>query len=105
MKIKMFGAPICCECVAAKEALLKSNQVEIEYINITETTANLKEFLKYRDSEAMFDEIKKAGGIGIPFFILEDGTKTFDIESHTGIKIESDEKPVNACSLDGKGNC
>lgn len=105
MKIKMYGAPICGDCVTVKEVLAKSAQVELEYINITESTANLKEFLKYRDSEPMFDAIKAEGRIGIPMFILEDGTKTFDLESHTGIKIEADSKPANACSLDGKGNC
>jgi len=105
MRIKMYGAPICGDCVAAKEVLLNMDSVELEYIDITASTANMKEFLKLRDTESMYDEIKEQGKIGIPVFILEDGTKTLDLESYTGIKIEVESTPVNACSLDGKGNC
>ena len=32
-----------------------------------------------RDNDSVFDEIKAVGGIGIPFFINEDGRKTLDI--------------------------
>ena len=105
MKLTMYGAPICGDCVAAKEALQKLSTVELDYRNITESTTLLKEFLKYRDTEPMFDSIKADGKIGIPFFLLEDGTKTFDIESYVDVKIEAASNPVNACSLDGKGNC
>lgn len=105
MKITMYGAPICGDCVAAKEALQNLDTIELDYRNITESTATLKEFLKYRDSEKMFDSIKAEGRIGIPFFLLEDGTKTFDIESFVDVKIDVATKPANACSLDGKGNC
>lgn len=104
-KITMYGAPICGDCVVMKEALLKSGKVELDYRNITETTTNLKEFLSYRDSETMFDSVKEEGRIGIPFFILEDGTKTLDITSFVDVQLEEIEKPVIACSLDGKGNC
>lgn len=104
-KITMFGAPICGDCVVAKEALLKSGQVELDYRNITESTKNLKEFLQYRDTDPMFDFIRSQGRIGIPFFILEDGTRTFEIEKYVDVKLDEVQKPVNACSLDGKGNC
>ena len=105
MKLTMYGAPICGDCVAVKEALQNLSMVELDYRNITESTAVLKEFLKYRDSEEMFESIKADGKIGIPFFILEDGTKTFDIETYVDVKIEAATIPANACSLDGKGNC
>lgn len=78
MKITMYAAPICSECVAAKAKLEADSRVVLEYKNIVENTTLLKEFLAYRDSEAMFKEVKQAGKIGIPFFVLEDGTKTFD---------------------------
>lgn len=105
MKFTMYGAPICGECVAMKNSLSKYNELEINYIDITESTKNLKEFLKYRDQEAIFDEVKANGKIGIPFFVLEDGTKTFEIEEHLGFKLEMEEVPAQACSLDGKGKC
>lgn len=105
MKITMYGTPICGDCVAMKHSLSKYNEVEINFIDITESTKNLKDFLKYRDQEAMFDDVKANGKIGIPFFVLEDGTKTFDIEEHLDFKFEMDEVPVQACSIDGKGKC
>ena len=41
---------------------------------------NLRKFLKYRDEEPMFDEMKAAGRVGLPLFQLEDGTLTFSLE-------------------------
>lgn len=101
MKVTMYGAPICSECVAAKAKLEADNRIVLEYKNIVENTMLLKEFLAYRDSEAMFQVVKNAGKIGIPFFILEDGTKTFNTIELTNKIIGSQE--VNACSVDGKG--
>lgn len=34
---------------------------------------NLKKFLKYRDNEPVFDEIKKAGRVGLPCIVINDG--------------------------------
>ena len=38
----------------------------------------MKEFLRLRDTSPVFDEAKKNGSIGIPCFVLEDGTVTLD---------------------------
>ncbi|NLP33800.1 MAG: glutaredoxin [Clostridiales bacterium] len=105
MKIVMYGAEICSDCVIAKEQLGKMKDIELDYRNITENTSILKEFLSYRDKETMFTSIKEEGKIGIPFFILEDGRKTFDIYELTGIKKPDNDSEINACSIDGKGNC
>lgn len=101
MKITMYGAPICSGCVAAKAQLESDSRVVLEYKNIVENTTLLKEFLAYRDSEPMFAEVKNAGKIGIPFFVLEDGTKTFDTMDLARKIISAQE--VNACSVDGTG--
>lgn len=105
MKIIMYGAPICSDCVAAKDQLINCEDVELDYRNITESTTILKEFLAYRDHESMFKQIIKGGKIGIPFFILEDGVKTFDITKHVNLIPMKEKMPVNACSIDGKGVC
>ncbi len=104
MKLIMYGAPICNDCVAAKEQLIQLEDIKLDYRNITESTTILKEFLAYRDHESMFEPIKKEGRIGIPFFILEDGTKTFEIAEFINLP-EVENKPVSACSIDGKGVC
>ncbi len=65
----------------------------------------MKEFLHYRDHDKLFEDIIREGKIGIPFFILEDGTKTFDIFSYLGIESPDAEQIENACSIDNKGSC
>lgn len=105
MKIIMYGAPICGDCVVTKEQLQKKSNIELDYRNIIESTTLLKEFLKYRDHEDMFTSILSEGKIGIPFFILEDGTKTFDISQYVDINLPDRASVPNACSLDKRGNC
>lgn len=76
--MKVYGSEICIDCRNYK-AVQKSRGFEAEFISITENTQNLKEFLRLRDTEPAFDEIKAEGGIGIPFFVHEDGRKTYDV--------------------------
>lgn len=102
MKITMYGTAICPDCVEAKVILEKHNDIELDYKNIIESTKLLKEFLSYRDNDKMFTNVVKEGKIGIPFFILEDGTKTLDIFDYLDIEKQ---KVVNSCSIDGSGNC
>lgn len=77
--MKFYGTELCPDCVEA-ERLLKDKKIEYDYVRITETTANLKEFLKLRDGRTEFEEIKKEGYIGIPCFLMEDGTIAFSAE-------------------------
>ncbi|MVX64304.1 glutaredoxin [Clostridium chromiireducens] len=102
MKITMYGTAICPDCVEAKVILENHKDIELDYKNITESTKLLKEFLSYRDNDKMFANIVKEGKIGIPFFILEDGTKTLDIFDYLDIEKQ---KVVNSCSIDGSGKC
>lgn len=101
MKVIMYGAEICPDCVEAKTQLATVASIELDYRNITESTKTLKEFLAYRDHDEMFAPIIQAGGIGIPFFILEDNMKTFEITDF----LDSDEavQTGSNCSIDGKG--
>lgn len=105
MKIIMYGAEICPDCVEAKDQLKSYRDIELDYRNITKDTRTLKEFLSYRDHEKMFDSIIEDGKIGIPLFILEDGTKTFEIYNYLNIEKTNLEQIANSCSIDGKGNC
>ena len=109
MKVLMYGAPICINCVEGKQILANHAEVELDYRNITESTKILKEFLAYRDSETIFEAVKKEGKIGIPFFVLEDGSKTFKLDDFITLTEEDykllNKEQVNACSIDGKGDC
>lgn len=76
--MKVYGSQICVDCRNYK-AVQKKRGFEAEFIEITENTGNLKEFLQMRDTDPVFSPVKEHGGIGIPFFVNEDGRKTFDI--------------------------
>ncbi|NRT75316.1 glutaredoxin [Clostridium beijerinckii] len=103
MKIIMYGAEICSDCVEAKAILEKHKDIELDYKNITESTTILKEFLSYRDNDKMFTNIVKEGKIGIPVFILENGKKTLDIFDY--LDIEKPKNGKNSCSIDGSDKC
>lgn len=77
--LKVYGADICIDCRNYK-AIQEKRGFEAEYVDITESTMNLREFLEIRDTETIFEQVKEHHGIGIPLFVKEDGTKTFDID-------------------------
>ena len=77
--MKVYGAEICIDCRNYK-AIQKARGFESEYIDITANTANLREFLKIRDNDPVFATVRENSGIGIPLFVREDGTKTFDFD-------------------------
>lgn len=77
--LKVFGSLLCPDCVACKAAFEK-NGMEFEYHDFGEELAALKEFLKLRDSDSVFEEVKQAGKIGIPCIVAEDGRVSLDWE-------------------------
>ncbi len=48
-----------------------NNYEECELINITESMANLKRFLKYRDDLEGYKEVKASGKVGVPSKVLD----------------------------------
>ena len=48
-----------------------------EFKDIADLPA-LKEFLKYRDTVALFDSVKANGGVGIPFIVEDNDLFSFD---------------------------
>lgn len=76
---KVYGSNICIDCRNYK-AIQENRRFEAEYLEITESTDILKEFLEIRDTDPIFEAVRERHGIGIPLFVNEDGTKTFDID-------------------------
>ncbi len=102
--MKIYGSKQCPDCRKCK-ATLETNGVEFEFIDITEGLLNLKQFLRYRDNQQMFDRFKATGKVGIPFLVFEDGSMLHDWE---GWCRENGIQTVNtvsgqACSIDRKG--
>ena len=52
--MKVYGADICIDCRNYK-AIQQKRGFEAEYIDITESTMNLREFLEIRDTESIFN--------------------------------------------------
>ena len=62
---------LCPDCVEAKEYFENVNY-KYEFVNITESMKNLKEFLALRDNRKEFDDVKKFGYVGIPAILTDD---------------------------------
>lgn len=81
--MKVYGTPICIDCRNYR-ALQTRRGFVAEYVDITESTANLREFLALRDHDPVFAPVRERGGIGVPLFVREDGCKTFDLDEALG---------------------
>lgn len=73
--LKIYGSMLCPDCVKCREELTNSG-VAHEYLDFSHSLRNLKEFLAIRDSNAIFEDIKREGKIGIPCIVRPDGTVT-----------------------------
>ena len=97
--IKIYGMSTCPDCTYVEEQVIGNNKYEV--IDIGLHVKDLKSFLRLRDQNAIFDKAKKIGAIGIPCFLLEDGTVTLTPEE-AGLRSQ----PLaegSACNLDGSG--
>lgn len=104
--MKVYGATICPDCVRAKKIMEEEN-IKHVYVDITEDTSKMKEFLKLRDTREEFKEIKEHGLIGIPAFAFEDGRVEFDLDILDRDRInkdtlgEEDNLPPGMCGIGG----
>ena len=96
--ITIFGMPTCPDCAYVKEQI-KDNK-SFRLIDIGEHIKYLKAFIRIRDNNPVFDDAKESGSVGIPCFVLEDGTVTLSPEE-VGLK----SRPAEGadCRLDGSG--
>ena len=75
--LKIYGSMRCKDCVECVDDLKKEN-VEFEFLDFADSLLNLKEFLKIRDENPLFDAVREKGSIGIPAIVKEDGSVTLD---------------------------
>ena len=75
--LKIYGSEQCPDCVNCKRDL-EAAGVKFLYMNISENLLFLKKFLKLRDENSCFEDIRKNGKIGIPCIQREDGTVTLE---------------------------
>lgn len=75
--MKVYGSRICIDCRNFKR-INEARGLNLPFIEIMDNTDNLREFLRIRDKEDVFSELRKNGGIGIPVFV-DEGRVTLDI--------------------------
>ncbi len=102
--IKIYGLPTCPYCDYIYEQI-KDRTDEFEYINIGAHVRNMSAFTRLRDTNPAFDHSKEIGDIGIPAFVLADGSVTLD-PANVGL-VEYGK--ADACSIEdhkaGKKGC
>lgn len=77
--LKIYGSMLCPDCVQCREDLDQA-KIAYEFLDFSESLLNLKEFLKLRDEDPTFADIRGSGKIGIPCILKEDGSLTLDWE-------------------------
>ncbi len=103
--LKVYGSPFCPDCRNCTMNF-DLNHIPYRYFDILAGLAPLREFLKMRDSDPVFDRLKAVGDIGIPAIVGEDGEIFTDWEGYLkekGLPITYEETG-EACSLDHR-NC
>ena len=78
MKLTILGSHLC-EDTRNSLKILKEKNVEVIFENLSESLDSLKKYLLVRETSEMYAGVRAAGGIGIPCFVFEDGTKTLDL--------------------------
>lgn len=100
--IKIYSMDTCPYCIWVKKQV--EGNPEFKIIDIGAHVHNLSEFLHLRDSDKAFDHSKAIGDVGIPAFVLPDGTITLKPEDVGLTEWNGTDVPDGAsCSLDGKG--
>ncbi len=98
--IKIYGTGTCPDCAYVEEQVKGDSRYEV--IDVCAGVRNLKEFLRLRDRHPAFDAMKRVGAVGIPCFVLEDGSVTLRPEA-AGLRPRPKETEGASCSIDGSG--
>ena len=97
--IKMYVMHTCPDCEYVEKQV--EGNPNFEVIDIGKHVRNLKQFIKLRDTNPAFDEAKAVDDLGIPCYVLEDGTVTL-YSKDVGLEPRPQEEGA-ACSIDGRG--
>ncbi len=93
----MYVMKTCPYCSYVEKQV--ENNPEFKIIDIGEHVKNLKEFLDLRDNHPAFEQAKKEGDVGIPCYVLEDGSVSLSSKD-AGLEPMPDGA---SCNIDGTG--
>lgn len=74
--MKLYGSLLCPDCPPVIR-LFEDKGIDFEFVDITDSIGNLKEFLGFRDVREEFDDVKANGNVGIPCLMTDDGEILF----------------------------
>ncbi len=102
--IRIYGSPMCPDCRDCKKNFDRFG-IEYEFLDINKDLHTLRDFLILRDTDPVFDRLKKIHDIGLPACVLEDGTVFTDWETYLKDKGFTPvlEETAPSCSITGKG--
>ncbi|MCD8220898.1 MAG: glutaredoxin [Clostridiales bacterium] len=80
MAITVYGS-VLCPATLRFVTTLSNHGVQQNFVNITGSIGLLKEFVTFRDTSPLFDDVRGSGKVGIPMIELEDGTRTLDTKA------------------------
>lgn len=80
MKVTILGSHLCQDTMYALMKMKDCDAI-VEFCNISVDFSALKKFMKLRENQSDFQTVKENDKIGMPFFLLEDGTETHDLIS------------------------
>lgn len=95
----IYSMPSCPDC--AFVTIQAEGDSRYEIIDIGADVRHLKAFLRLRDTSPAFAGACAAGAVGIPCFVLADGTVTLSAEEAGLVSMAGGEGA--ACRADGKG--
>lgn len=70
--LKIYGSMLCKDCVRCRQDLDRLGKAYV-FFDINESLENMKAFLRIRDREPVFREVRREGKIGIPCLVDDEG--------------------------------
>jgi glutaredoxin-related protein len=78
MKVQVIGSHQCPDTLYALNQLA-AHGAEIDFVDLLGSHDGLKTYLNLRDKNPLYAEIRGTDRLGIPCFVLEDGTVTLSL--------------------------
>ncbi|WP_300295834.1 glutaredoxin [uncultured Intestinimonas sp.] len=83
MKVTVIGSHLCPDTLYAL-GQFSARKVEIDFRDLSASLPDLKVYLAVRESEPVYAAVREKGSLGIPCFVLEDGSVTLELEEVLG---------------------
>ena len=79
--MKMYYSLLCPDCTKALAKMVNAGVKCEEMVNVTNSMKELREFIYFREEHTEnWEPLRPNRSIGVPCFVLDDGTISFDVE-------------------------